>query len=237
MPTPPCLVPSALIDLTLPANRLRAAVRLSGAAWNALSIRSDGVHAAVGGGILVRRVADQPIAVPAGGVAVEWDDAAGFGAASWSSLAPEWVSITKPGVWQAWWTFAMVGGEGATVVPSLLGASLVAEDGVVAATHLSSSDFWGNFGAGATSRGPWPRTIRYAGALSPKARPMGVHKWGGLVLLGEGRYRLLGAMNCATSSDGFIAGAGWDASVSLPSFGVGPQSTILSLSFLCETGG
>lgn len=237
MPTPPCLVPTTTIDLTLPANRLRAALRVSGSGENVVRVEPDGVYVPLNGGVFARRVADQPIGVPTSGAAVEWDDVMANGAASWSSLAPEWIEVSRGGLWQAWWTVAMVGGENATGAPSLLGAALVSEDGVVVASHVSSSDYWTSFGAGGSSNGPWPSAIQYSGALSTKSRPMGVHKWGGAVRLTEARYRLVGQIGCPTAPDGFIAGGGWDAAVALPSFGAGYQSTMLSLSFLCATDG
>ena len=98
MPTPPFLSPSVSVDLTLPGNRLRAAVRVTARADSQVSLLPDGVYVPERAYVALRRETNQACDFTSGAVAVEWDAGEASADAGWSSLDPSWVTL-REGVW------------------------------------------------------------------------------------------------------------------------------------------
>lgn len=139
MPTPPCIVPSATIDLTLPANRLRAATRISALPLNALRVDEGGVYASAKRSVVLRRTTNQDVTAPLSGVAVAWDDATVSESSWWSPLAPTKVNLPA-GMWYVSWRLAAVAPEASQVFGAYeaMGAALVGDDGTTPASSVFS---------------------------------------------------------------------------------------------------
>lgn len=139
MPTPPCVVPSSTIDITLPANRLRLAARVSSAPLNALSSGADGVYAAGDGSIVLSRSANQDVSAPLVGVAVAWDGAYASESSWWSPLDPTRLNLPA-GLWYVSWRIAAVAPEAAQIFTAYqaVGVQLVGDNGTIPASSLFS---------------------------------------------------------------------------------------------------
>lgn len=148
MPTPPFLIPSNSVDLTLPGNALRAAVRVSARPGNTIALDEEGRVAQTwrGDRILARRVVDQEAQLPAFDLPVEWDSVDATSDEFWNPLDPAYVFL-RAGVWAGsfLWSIAQVdgftstGGSAQDTLAQVSGARLLGEFGAVPWEHVYRS--------------------------------------------------------------------------------------------------
>lgn len=185
MPTPPCIVPSATIDLTLPANRLRAAARISTLPLNALRATPDGLYAQMDGSVTLRRTANQDVTAPLYGVAVEWDDAVVSESSWWSPLTPSKVDLPS-GLWYMAWRIAAVAADASQLWSpnDATGVALVGDNGTTPVSSVSVVNAglaFARFSPGPA--GPW-MTIGQRGTFTlPSGVPGYVDAFSGYVLV------------------------------------------------------
>lgn len=170
MPTPPFLSPSVSVDLTLPANRLRAAVRVTSRADSQVFLRADGVYSPERAFVSLRREAKQPVDFTSGAAVLEPDTGDASADAEWSPLDPSWFTL-REGVW--WGALRLNGVLPVDSDPTILNAfknvvdvaqglvlesesRYVAVDGVVSTSGASGVGAFQFARFAAKAAGPWP---------------------------------------------------------------------------------
>lgn len=190
MQTPPCLESTATVDLTLPANRLRAAARVSQAPRNALAATAAGLAATTTRSIVLTRSDNQDVEAPLVGVAVEWDGAATSVDAWWSTLDPSRF-VMVAGVWSVEWYVAAVAADAAQVTGGYdaFGVELVTDAGATIASSVfsevdaatSTTARFSRYSPGAA--GPWLGVGQRLSALAGGDLPVQADSWTGHVLV------------------------------------------------------